>query len=86
MPSLMPLIVNSPLAFGYDPDTGLLAVVATGEMQKQMTEKIEVPAFSMSVILHLTPETSRRLLSDLPALEKLLEQASKGPTKQGFVQ
>jgi len=86
MPSLYPLIIDSPLTFGYDPDTGLLSVVATGEMQQQKTQKIEVPAFSMSVILFLTPKAARQLLSDIPALEKLLEQASKGPTKPHSVQ
>lgn len=86
MPSFMPLIINSPLAFDYDPDTRLLSVVATGEMQKQGTSKTEAPAFSMSVILQLTPETSRQLLADLPALERLLERASEGPAKPSFMQ
>lgn len=86
MPSLMPLLINSPLAFEYDQDTGLLAVVVTGEMQKQTAQMIEVPAFSMSIILYLTPEASRTLLSDLPKLEILLRQASKGPAKPDSVQ
>lgn len=86
MPSLFPLIIDSHLTFEYDPDTGLLSVVATGAMSRQTTEKIDVPAFSMSVNLLLTPETSRQLLADLPVLERLLEQASKGPAKPHSVQ
>jgi len=86
MPSLLPLIVDCPLAFDYDPDTGLLSVVATGTMQRQTTQKIDVPLFPMSVILHLTPKISRQLLADLPLAERLLAQASEGPTKPRSVQ
>jgi len=86
MPPVTTLIVTSPLAFGFDPDTGLLSVVANGEMRPQKTQHFEVPAFSMSTILYLTTETARQLLSDLPGLERLLEQASKGPTKPDFLQ
>lgn len=86
MPSLFPVIVDSPLAFGIDPGTGLLSVVAIGTMQQQGAQKIAVPAFSMSIILHLTTETVRKLLSDLPALQRLLEQASEGPTKPRYEQ
>jgi hypothetical protein len=46
--SAIELIINHPLAFAYDPDTGLLSVVATGEMQKQTAQNFEVPAFSKS--------------------------------------
>ena len=81
-----PLIVDSPLAFDYDPHTGLLQVVAIGIMQRQATERISVPSFSIIVTLHLTPETSRRLLADIPMLEKLLAQASKGPAKPNSLQ
>jgi hypothetical protein len=80
------LIVNSPLAFEYDPNTGLLSVVANGEMPPQKTQNLEWPAFPMSAILLLTPKIAQQLLADLPKLERLLERASKGPDKPDFLQ
>jgi hypothetical protein len=86
MPSYQPFMVNTPLAFEYDQDTGLLSVVAVASMQRQTTEKADIPTFEMNLILYLTPETARRLLSDLPKLEMLLRQASEGPPTPRSVQ
>jgi len=86
MPSLQPLIVDSPLAFGIDQGTGLLTVVATGTVRRQVNQTIDVPAFPMSVILFLTPETAQQLLASLPALETLLVQATERPAKPRSVQ
>jgi hypothetical protein len=82
----MPFLIASPLEFGYDPDTGLLSVVAVASMRQQTVGKFEVPPSQMNLILLLTPETARRLLSDLPKLETLLQRAAKGSTTPDFLQ
>jgi hypothetical protein len=86
MPSMFPFLVDSPLTFAYEPDTGLLSVSAVASMQRQQTEKIQVEPFRMNLNLLLTPETSWSLLVDLPGLENLLLQAKKGRTKSDFLQ
>jgi hypothetical protein len=80
------LIVNVPLTFDYDPNTQLLSVMAVSSKPPQPTGTVEIPAFQVHVTLLLTPEASQSLLSELPNLESLLLQASKGPTKPASVQ
>jgi len=86
MPTLPPILIDSPLGFDYSPDTGLLTVVASGNTLTQTTQNFAVPSFPMTVILRLTQETSRQLLAVLPTVQRLLEQASEGPTKPRSVQ
>lgn len=76
----MQFLTDSPLTFGYDPDTGLLSVEIAAGIQR-----LGVPA-TVHVELLLTPKASQSLLSDLPTLETLLRKASEGPAKPRSVQ
>lgn len=76
----MQFLTDSPLTFEYDPDTGLLSLGIAAGIQRlgvQSTVHLE---------LLLTPKASQSLLSDLPKLEILLQQASEGPAKPHSVQ
>jgi hypothetical protein len=86
VPPILSLLVNLPLTFDYDPSTGLLSVMAVSSKPPQQTGTVEIPAFEVHVTLLLTPEAWKSLLSNLPNLESLLSQASKGPTKPPSVQ
>ena len=73
-------LTDSPLTFGYDPDTGLLSVEIAAGIQRlgvQSTVYVEIV---------LTPKASQSLLADLPKLEILLRKASEGPAKPRSVQ
>ena len=78
MPPLIPYLVEKPIEFSFDPDTGLLSLVAIGSLQPADRE--------MGACLMLTPKAAQSLLADLPTLEALLKQASEGQTKPRFVQ
>jgi len=73
-------LIGSPMEFEFDQRTGLLSVIAVASMKH-----LETPV-NLRLRLSLTPETLQSLLSDLPKLEALLVQASKGPTKPDFLQ
>jgi len=76
----IPFLIHSRLEFDYDPDTGLVSVIALAGVERQ-----GVPG-NMRLRLSLLPETSQSLLADLPKLEALLVRAKKGPTKPDFYQ
>jgi hypothetical protein len=85
-PAVVPMLINAPLEFDYDPDTGLVSLTALASFARRQTKYFEVPESQMAICLLLTPETAQSLLADLPKLEALLSQASKGPTKPDFLQ
>lgn len=73
-------IIHPRIEFECDPDTGIVSVmVVAGVPHNQIPGQFWLK-------LMLTQETSRLLLAELPKLEAVLQQASKGPTKPGFVQ
>jgi hypothetical protein len=75
---LIPYIIEKPLEFDFDPDTGLLSLVGVGSTSGPVRE--------LGACLMLTPKVSQALLADLPRLEAVLLQASRGPTKPRSVQ
>ncbi len=76
----MQFLTDSPLTFGYDPDTGLLSVEIVAGIQRLGVQT------NVHVELLLTPKASQSLLADLPKLEILLRKASEGPPKPHSVQ
>ena len=81
-----PYLVDEPVLFEYDQDTGLLWATIEALVYFPQTYAGEGPQIPKTLRLALTPKTSQWLLGQLPILQSLLLQASKGPTKPNFLQ
>ena len=78
---LASFITDKPLEFEFDPDTGVLSLIFLPRLESRGCQVLE-----RSMRLMLTPEASLSLLTDLPQLEGILAQATKGPIKVRSVQ
>jgi len=74
-------VVEKPLEFVRDPETGRVAIV-----WRSTFHVLGGPTYETPMGLLLTTETARALLADLPTLEALLKEATKGPTTPNVVQ
>lgn len=77
------ILTDKPLEFSFDPDTGLVTVVAHAGFCSPDSPK---PTIYMPIRIMLTPESALALLTDLPKLEAVLGRAKEGITKPHFVQ
>jgi hypothetical protein len=77
------IITDKPLEFSFDPDTGLITLVAHAGFgpPDSPTPRIYIP-----IQILLTMESSRALLNDLPKLAETLDKAKQGITKPRFLQ
>ena len=73
-------LAEKPLEFLRDPETGRVALLFFSSFHFQ-GHTLDTP---MGVLL--TTEAARALLADLPALEALLVEAARVPTKPSSVQ
>jgi hypothetical protein len=74
-------LVDKPLEFVRDPDTGNVAIVWLSSFHA-----LGGPRFETPMGLLLTTEIAQALLADLPVLEALLREATQTPTKPPYVQ
>lgn len=76
----IPHIIDAPIEFDLDQETGLLSVLALASYEGQGQKS------QMTHQLLLTPATGKALLAALPQLQKLLEMQAEGPTRPDSVQ
>lgn len=78
---IMEGIIETPLAFDSDPDTGLFRMTADVQMSGPMGI-----SWILQLQMKLTAETARQLLADLPQLEKFLVRVLAAHTTPRSVQ
>jgi hypothetical protein len=74
-------LVESPLRFVRDPETGHIVIAFSSFFHAPGGQSFETP-----MGLRLTTETAQALLADLPTLEALLREATKGQSTPDSVQ
>jgi hypothetical protein len=82
----IPYLVDSFAQIEYDRDTGLLWATIEPLVFFPGTYSGDGSQKRQTLRLALTPKMSQELLDQLPILQSLLRQASKGPTKPDFLQ
>lgn len=81
-----PVLLDKPLKFEFDRDTGLLWVTIEGRLFPTASGPLAGQHIQRNVRLAFPQQMSQALLMQLPQLETLLSQASGGPAKPRSVQ
>ena len=80
---LQTIITDRPLEFEFDPDTGIVTLVAHAGFCSPGSSK---SSMYIPIRIMLTKESSHALLNDLPKLEEILDKAKQDITKPRFLQ